>query len=129
MTYGAPQGSVLRPLLFLTYISDFPNSPKLLPFYFFADDTNIHFESDDLPKLVKVVKKELKRVKSWLDCNKLALSIDKTIFVLFYPPRKKSPDLINLKIGNKSIRRTNYVKFLGIFVDEYLSSKYHTNEL
>ena len=100
---------------------------KLLSFYLFADDTNIYFESDDLPKLVKVVTKEFKRVKSWLDCNKPALNFDETNFVLIHSPRKKSPDLINIRVGN--IRRTNYVKFLGFLIDEHLSWKCHTSEL
>ena len=62
------------------------------------NDTNIYFEYDDLPKLVK----EDKKVKSWLYCNKLALNIDKVNFLLFCSPRKKPPDLIDLEIGNKS---------------------------
>ena len=113
----------------LSYINDSLNSSKLLSFYLFAYDTNIHFESDDLPKLVKVVNKELKRVKSWLDRKKLALNIDETNFVLFHSPRKKSSALITIILGNKPIRRTNYVKFLGNLRDEHLSWKYHTSEL
>ena len=98
-------------------------------FFLFADDTNIYFESDDPTRLSKTVNKELKKVKSWLDCNKLALNIEKTNFVLFHSPRKKLPNLMNLKFGKSSIKKTKYVKFLGVLVDEHLSWKYHINEL
>ena len=77
ITCGVPQGSVLGPLLFLIYINDLPNSTKVVTFYLFADDTNIYFESSDLILLQKTISKHLKRVKKWLDANKLALNIGK----------------------------------------------------
>ncbi len=83
-----------------------------LLFFLFADDTNIYFEADDLNSLTRTINKELSKVKSWLDCNKLALNIDKTNFVLFHSPRKKVPDLINIEFSKKSISRSKYVKFL-----------------
>ena len=74
--------------------------------FLFADNTNIYYKTDDLTRLSKMVNKELNKVKTWMDCNKLALKIDKTNFVLFYSPKKKLTDLIPLKFGKERIKRT-----------------------
>ena len=70
--------------------------------------------------LSKIVDKELKKVKSWLDCNKRGINIDKISFVLFHSPRKKHPNLINLKSGKSSSKKIEYGKFLSALIDEYL---------
>ena len=129
VTCGVPQGSVLGPLLFLIYINDLPNSSSILAFYLFADDTNIYCEAEDLDLLQRIVNRELKKVKFWLDVNKLSLNIDKTNFIIFKSPKQPSSDMINIKVGSLPIRKTCYVKFLGILLDENLSWKYHLTEL
>ena len=90
---GVPQGSVLGPFLFLIYINDLPNVSKFLSFYLFADDANIYFEATDLVSLQKILNRELKYVKKWLDANKLALNIEKNNFVLFHSAVKKITEL------------------------------------
>ena len=89
ITCGVPQGSVLGPLLFLIYINDLPSISKVLSFYLFADDTNIYFSCHDLFSLQKIMNRELKKVKKWLDANQLGLNVDKTNFVIFHSPQKK----------------------------------------
>ena len=78
VTHGVPQGSVLGTLLFLIYINDLPSVSKVLSFYHFADDTNIYFKSSDIVHLQKVMNRELRKVRKWLDANHLALNIGKT---------------------------------------------------
>ena len=129
ITCGVPQGSVLGPLLFLIYINDLPNASKRLTFYLFADDTNIYYESKDLTNLTKIVNKELRLVKKWLDANKLSLNIDKTNYIIFHSSSSNVPSGSGIKIGKKQIKRVKFVKFLGILLDEHLCWKYHLSEL
>ena len=126
---GVPQGSVLGPLLFLIYINDLPSSSKKLNFYLFADDTNIYCESSDLSNLIKIVNRELRSVKKWLDANKLSLNIDKTNFIIFHSSSSSVPSDAVVKIGKKHIKRVKFVKFLGLLLDEHLSWKYNLSEL
>ena len=63
-----------------------------------------------------------------MDCNKLALNIEKANYVLFHSP-KKANRFNSSQIWQKNITRAKYVKFLGVLVDEHLSWKYHICEL
>ena len=108
-----PQGSVLGPLLFLLYINDLPNVSEKLTFYLFADDTNIYFDSPDLFNLQKTVNKELRKIKRWLESNRLALNIDKANFVLFHSASKKITEFITIKIGRKKIKQENHIAELS----------------
>ena len=66
----------------MIYLNDLPHSSSKLAFYLFADDTNIYCEAENLDQLQRVVNKELKKVKVWLDINKLSLNTDKTNFII-----------------------------------------------
>ena len=88
VAYSIPQGSVPGPWFFLLYMNDFPNSSINLSFDLFADDTNTCFKSNSTKQLQKVVYSELKSIKMWLDANKLALSIDKSNFIILAFPKQ-----------------------------------------
>jgi len=127
--YCVPQGSVLRPLLFLLFISDLSSVSKKLKFYLFADDTNIYYETETPDKLAIKVNTKLKYVKRWLDANKLSLNTNKTNYMIFHSPGAALPVNATIKLGNRFISRVKYIRFLGFLLDENFSWKYHLSQL
>ena len=67
---GAPQGSILGPLLFSLYVSDFLNS-SVLDSIMFADDANLLFEHIYFRILFSMVNVELNKIYEWLNTNKI----------------------------------------------------------
>ena len=56
-------------------MNDLPNISKHLKFFLFADDTSIYFDSNNIFRLQKVVNRELRKVRKWLEANRLALNV------------------------------------------------------
>ncbi len=125
ITHGVPQGSVLGPLLFLIYINDLPSCSSILKFHLFADDTSIFFSYNNAKDLESIVNLELKNVSTWLSANRLTLNVDKSNF-LTISNKKKGESAIDIKIDNNSIKEKDYIKYLGVLIDNKLNWKQHT---
>ncbi len=117
MTCGVPQGSTLGPLLFLLYINDMPNCSKKLSFRIFADDTNIFYSSTNIREVENVMNEELiTNIRRYCAINKLSINLKKTNFMIISAKRKV---LQPIHIGN--ITETDYIKYLGVYIDKYIS--------
>ena len=124
--FGVPQGSILGPLLFVSYINDLPQCLENCSINMYADDTVLYFTSICSPEINKVVQDNLNRVAKWIECNKLILNHSKTKTMLFgsWQNLAKSPNF-SIQLHGKILEKVRKFSYLGVFWDETLSWKDH----
>ena len=77
ITCGVPQGSVLGPLLFLTYINDMHTVLNTMKCQHYADDTVLYFAHSPLNDPSTAINKDLQNIAKWCNSNKLSLNSKK----------------------------------------------------
>ena len=120
---GVPQGSVLGPFLFITYINDLiqsidPNWTVAL----FADDSSFVVSTKN-DEMEGVCNAGLAVLFNWFGNNFLHLNISKTTYMRFHTAQYQGNLDISIKVGDSSISRSATTKFLGLILDENLNWK------
>ena len=127
MEYGVPQGSVLGPLLFLIYINDLNSAIRFCTTRLFADDTCLLIKNKSLKQMQKQLNLDLRNLCNWLKANKISLNASKTEMILFRHPNKEVNYNLKIKIDGKKLLPSDYVKYLGIYIDPFLKWNYHVD--
>ena len=128
---GVPQGSILGPLLFLTYVNDMKTSiSSNCKLILYADDSAILYSHKDPSTISQVLGKELESCSKWLIDNKLSLHLGKTECILFGSKRKLTKvDNFHIQCNDHVIKSQTYVKYLGSILDADLSGTSIVNNI
>ena len=119
---GVPQGTILRPILFLIYITDMSNADTATKFIKFADDTTILTDGATLEKAVTMINESL--------CKADLLNIypAKTTYMIFNS-KSEETNLVKIRdqfietVREKGIEKS--FKLVGINIDEKLKWTEH----
>lgn len=129
ISYGVPQGSVLGPLLFLTYINNISSIGLKGEISLYADDTCLFYFGNDISYLIKQAQEDLNSLQSWFQYNLLTVNVAKTNYMIFCAKNKKIIEFPPLTMNNKPLTRVYSEKFLGLTLDTQLTWKAHIDKI
>lgn len=111
---GVPQGSVLGPLLYLSYVRDFVCKISVT----YADDASfvVSTSTNKQNVVFALVYTTFKKIKRYFDENELPMNIKKTTLVNFNMSKKQTVSHF-VKINTDSIVQSNSTKFLEVTLE------------
>ena len=126
ITCGVPQGSILGPLFFITYINDMQKYIESNKIGLYADDTVVFSHATNLSLLQNNLQKTLNKFKKWCDMNALTINTKKNKFMIFGTRSKvKKAKNLKLDINNHPLQQVPTYKYLGLTLDSVLSYSKH----
>lgn len=129
VTTGVPQGSILGPLLFTVYTSNFHRFIKHAKIHMYADDTQVYysFPLKDVQLARQRLNYDLKRLADLSSQHALLLNPSKSVLLLF----GKKQDRLTLKnnfeisINDTPVKMSESAKNLGVIIEPMLRFRQH----
>ena len=125
VNHRVPQGTVLGPIIFLSYVNDFSEKIKGdFELVQFADDTSILCRYEPGQTITTKIENSLLKTDSYLKENQLTLNADKTELLYFSTRDELEP---KVTFNGNSIKSAESCRYLGIHLDSKLTSEAHLN--
>lgn len=111
-------------------INDLPQATNYFNYTMFADDCTLacYVPKQELSLIHNGINENLLSVYQWLASNRIQINVDKTKYIV-YSCRNYHQLSGAVKINVSVVEPTNNIKFLGIFLDNNLSYRFHINNL
>ena len=133
VTCGVPQGSVLAPILFTTYMLPLGQviSKHGLSFHCYADDTQLYIKTAPNPSTaLSSLTSCLEEIKTWMNNNSLQLNSNKTEALLIGTPHQvHSSPISQLTFDGQIIPFSSSATNLGVRFDPHLTFNDHIKHL
>ena len=120
---GVPQGTVLGPLLFLTYINDLPQHLKC-KVRLFADDCLVYTSVNNEENMVSL-QEDLKSLQLWQDKWQMSFNPSKCSVMVI--SNKKVPPTRDYVFCGQTLDKKSSQPYLGVTIDSKLSWAEHIN--
>lgn len=130
LTSGVPQGSIIGPLLFILYTSDFYKQIKYCKISSYADDTQLYhsFFPNKLENAIKEINDDLASLIQFSHSHSLNLNAKKTSLVIFGTQNLRSQiQRAHITVDGHFIEPTENAKNLGVIFDSQLRFKQYIN--
>jgi len=124
---GVLQGSILAPCLFNVYISDIP--PTHAKQFAYADYLAIVHSTSSWYEVEKSLNKDLCTLNNYYHLNRLRLSREKTIYLVFHLNTRDATQILKLTIGKPPLSFNANLTYLGVKLDQTLKYKAHLMSL
>lgn len=126
VTSGAPQGSVLGPLLFLIYVNDIvfdiESTIKL-----FADDTSIYLSLDSAERRTAILNSDMLKITEW--AKKWKVAFNPLTTKLMTLSNKRTTETLPLIFGNTDLTESQTHKHLGVILQNNCNWESHIHSV
>ena len=127
MKNGVPQGSVLSPMLFNTYISDLPETTSRK--YGYADDLAILLRRPSGKEMEEGLNKDMTILVDYFRNWRLQLSIGKTVSAAYHLNNREAKRELDVFVDTNRLVFQQAPKYLGVRLDRMLNFKQHLEKV